>query len=175
MRSPLVVIGAVWAALGVAAANPTPAGSVTVGQTRGDRAPDQSVGDVAVAVHRDVPVDALAMSELRRIVLGDREFWPGSLRIVILMRAPVSHERDVILKNVCEMTEAQFRQHWIGKVFRADAAVGPKIVYSAEMSLDLVNRTPGAITFVDASLAKGTLKLVRVDGHLPGEAGYPLH
>ena len=28
------------------------------------------------------------------------------------------------------MTEAQFRQHWIGKVFRADTPSGPKIVYS---------------------------------------------
>jgi ABC-type phosphate transport system substrate-binding protein len=173
VRHLLVFIGAMWAALGVATATATSAGSVARAQVRGE-APGPSGGDVAVAVHRDVPIDALTMSELRRIMLGDREFWPGSTRIVILMRAPVSHERDVILKNICEMTEAQFRQHWIGKVFRADVAVGPKIVYSAETSLDLVNRTPGAITFVDASLAKGPVKIVRVDGHLPGESGYPL-
>jgi hypothetical protein len=127
-----------------------------------------------VAVHHDVPVDALTMAELRRIVLGDREFWPGNVRVTLLMRAPVSHERDVILKTVCLMTEAQFRQHWISKVFRADTAVGPKIVYSPEMSVDLVNRIPGAITFVDAASASRTLKLVKIDGKLPGEPGYPL-
>ena len=55
-----------------------------------------------------------------------------------------------MLKNICEMTEAQFRQHWIAKVFRADTAVAPKIVYSSEMAVDLVNRMAGAITFIDA-------------------------
>ena len=134
----------------------------------------QTVADVAVAVHHDVPVDGLTLPELRRIVAGDREFWPGSVRVTLLLRAPVSHERDVILKTVCQMTEAQFRQHWIGKVFRADTAVAPKIVYSPEMSVDLVNRVPGAITFVDASSASRTLKLLKIDGKLPGEAGYPL-
>ena len=134
----------------------------------------QAAADVAVAVHRDVPVDGLTLTELRRIVVGDREFWPGSLRVTLLIRAPVSHERDVILKTVCQMSEAQFRQHWIGKVFRADTAVAPKIVYSPEMSMDLVNRMPGAITFIDASSATRTLKLVKIDGKLPGEPGYPL-
>src|SRR5262249_42189770 len=130
--------------------------------------------DVAVAVHRDVPVDTLSMAELRRLVLGDREFWPGSVRVTLLIRAPVAHERDVILKTVCQMTEAQFRQHWIGKVFRADTAVAPKIVYSSEMAVDMVNRIPGAITFVDGSAPPRGMKLLKIDGKLPGESGYPL-
>jgi len=130
--------------------------------------------DVAVAVHRDVPVDGLSMAELRRIVVGDREFWPGSIRVTLLLRAPVSHERDVVLNNLSQMSEAQFRQHWIGKVFRADTAVAPKIVYSPEMSVDLVNRMPGAITFIDFSSATRSLKVLKIDGKLPGEAGYPL-
>jgi len=134
----------------------------------------QAPVDVAIAVHPDVPVDNLTLADVRRIVLGDREFWPGSLRLTLYMRAPVAHERDVILKTVCQMTEAQFRQHWIAKVFRADTAVAPKIVYSADSSVDLANRTPGAIAFVDAPVATRAMKIVRVDGKLPGEAGYPL-
>jgi ABC-type phosphate transport system substrate-binding protein len=134
----------------------------------------ETPADIAVAVHLDVPVDALTMAELRRIVLGDREYWPGSVRVTLLIRAPVSHERDVILKTVCLMSEAQFRQHWIAKVFRAETATTPKIAYSPEMAVDLVNRIPGAITFVDAASASRTLKLVKIDGKLPGEPGYPL-
>src|SRR5262245_39375331 len=125
--------------------------------------------DVAVVVHRDVPVDNLTLSELRRLVLGDREFWPASLRVTLLIRAPVANERNVILRAVCQMSEAQFRQHWIGKVFRADTAVAPKIVYSTEMSLDMANRIPGAITFVDASKVTGNMKVIRIDGKAPGD------
>ena len=134
----------------------------------------QATGDVAVVVHPDVPLDNLTVSELRRVVLGDREFWPAGVRITLLIRAPVAHERDVVLKNLCQMTEAQFRQHWIGKVFRADTALAPKIVYSAEMAVAMVNRFPGAIAFVDASLLSKGLKVVKVDGRAPGEAGYML-
>jgi ABC-type phosphate transport system substrate-binding protein len=134
----------------------------------------QATGDVAVVVHPDVPVDNLTVSELRRVVLGDREFWPAGARITLLLRAPVAHERDVVLKNLCQMTEAQFRQHWIGKVFRADTALAPKIVYSAEMAVAMVNRFPGAIAFVDASLVGKGLKVVKIDGRAPGETGYVL-
>jgi len=51
----------------------------------------------------------------------------------------------------------------------------PKIVYSNEMAVDLVNRIPGAITFIDVSQMSNRLKVVRIDGRLPGEKGYPLH
>jgi hypothetical protein len=79
-----------------------------------------------------------------------------------------------VLKNLCQMTEAQFRQHWVGKVFRADTALAPKIVYSSEMAVDMVNRVPGAIAFIDASLAGKGLKVVKIEGRMPGEKGYVL-
>jgi len=134
----------------------------------------QAAADVAIVVHPDVPIDNLTTSELRRIVLGDREFWPAGVRITLLIRAPIAHERDVVLKTLCQMTEAQFRQHWIGKVFRADTALAPKIVYSDEMARDMVNRIPGGITFVDASKVGRDLKVVKLDDRRPGEKGYAL-
>jgi len=134
----------------------------------------QSPKGVAVVVNPDVAVDNLTVSELRRLVLGDREFWPAGIRVTLLIRAPIARERDAVLKDLCQMTEAQFRQHWIGKVFRADTALAPKIVYSNTMAIDLVNRTPGAITFIDASELTRGLKVVKVDGRLPGEKGYVL-
>ena len=130
--------------------------------------------DIAVVVHSDVAVDNLALTELRRLLLGDREFWPSGVRVTLLLRAPIAAERDVAVRNVCEMTEAQFRQHWIAKVFRAETPNSPKIVYSTEMALDQVSRVPGALTFVAASAVGKGVKVLKIDGHLPGQAGYPL-
>jgi hypothetical protein len=139
------------------------------------RAEPQSGGDVAVVVNSSVPVDNLTFAELRRLLLGDREFWSAGMRVTLLIRAPVARERDTAVRDVCQMTEAQFRQHWIGKVFRADATNGPRIVYSADMALDQVSRIPGAMTFVVASAAAGKGgKILKIDGKLPGQAGYPL-
>jgi hypothetical protein len=38
----------------------------------------------------------------------------------------------------------------------------------------MVNRVPGAIAFIDASLVSNGLKVVKIDGRVPGEKGYAL-
>src|SRR5256885_12147651 len=98
---------------------------------------------VAVAVGPDVPVDDLSFPEVRKLFLGERQFWTAKLRVVLLMRAPVAPERDIVLRTIYQMTEAQFRQYWISKVFRAEVSSGPKIVYSNEMATELVSAIPG--------------------------------
>ncbi len=133
-----------------------------------------SAADVAVVVRPDVPVTSLTFAEVRKLFTGERQFWPSNLRVTLLIRAPSSRERDVVLKSIYQMSEPQFRQYWISKVFRAEAASGPKIVYSSEMATELVGAIPGAVTFVDASKVPKDLKTLRIDGRLPGEKGYPL-
>jgi ABC-type phosphate transport system substrate-binding protein len=131
-------------------------------------------GDIAVVVNPNVPVNDLTFAEVRKLLLGDRQFWSSSLRVTLLIRAPAAREREVVLKTVYQMTEAQFRQYWIAKVFRAEAASGPKIVYSNEEASELVAGIPGSIAFVDASRVPKGLKVLRIDGRLPGEKGYRL-
>jgi hypothetical protein len=40
------------------------------------------------------------------------------------------------------------------------------------MALEQVSRLQGAITFVDASLVGKRAKVLKVEGRLPGQAGY---
>jgi hypothetical protein len=92
----------------------------------------------------------------------------------LLIRAPVARERNVVLKIIYQMSESQFRQYWIAKIFRAEAATAPKVVYSNDVANELVTAIPGAIAFIDARDVRPGAKVVRVDGHLPGEPAYPL-
>ena len=131
-------------------------------------------GDVAVVVHPGVPVNDLPFAQVRKLLLGDQQFWSSSLRVTLLIRAPVSRERDVVLKTIYQMSEAQFRQYWVGKVFRAETSSGPKIVYSNDMASELVAQIPGSIAFVDASQVPKGVKVLKINGLLPGEKGYPL-
>jgi hypothetical protein len=133
------------------------------------------VSDIAVVVSHDVPVDDLTFPELRKIALGDRQFWSSNLRVTFLIRAPEARERDVILKDVLQMSEAQFRAYWIGKVFRAETTSGPKMVYSNEMAISLINSIPGSVAFMDAGQVPRDSKVIRVGGLLPGDKGYPLN
>jgi hypothetical protein len=138
-------------------------------------APSAPTGeDIAVLVHPSVPVNDLSFAEMRKVLLGDRQFWSSNLRVTLVMRAPVAREREIVLKTVYQMSEAQFRQYWIGKVFRAEASSGPRIVYSNEEATELAASIPGAITFAEATRAPKGLKVLRIDGKMPGEAGYRL-
>ena len=130
--------------------------------------------DIAVVVNPDTPVSDLSLADVRKVLLGDRQYWNTKLPVVLLIRAPVARERDVVLRVIYQMSESEFKQFWVAKIFRAEAATPPKIVYSNDMQYELVAAIPGAIAFVDARNVRPGLKVLRVDGHLPGEANYPL-
>jgi ABC-type phosphate transport system substrate-binding protein len=131
--------------------------------------------DIAVVVHPDTPVNDLSLAEVRRVFLGERQYWSSRLPVTLLIRAPVARERDVVLSVIYQMSEAQFKQYWVAKIFRAEVASPPKIVYSNDMQYELVTAIPGAIAFVDARNVRPGVKVLRVDGHLPGDREYPLH
>jgi len=158
--------GGQWAALalvvGVAAALlPGPAAS-------------QTTDAVAIVVHPEATVEGLTFAQLRRIFLGDQQFWPDRTRITLLVRAPDAYERSVVLERIYDMSEEHFRRYWIAKIFRADVSSGPKIVYSNDMILELITALPGAIGFMRVSEVAGGVKVLPIDGKLPGESGYPL-
>jgi hypothetical protein len=130
--------------------------------------------DIAVAVHPDVKVQNLAFAELRKILLGDRQFWPSGQPVTLIVRAPVAAERTLLLQKVYEMTEAQFRQYWIAKVFRAEATKGPRVVLSNDETVELIGVLPGAIALISADDVPAGVKILQVDGHSPGDRDYPL-
>ena len=141
--------------------------SVTYGQ--------DSNKSLAVIVNSGVPQESVSEEELGQILLGDTRFWDGGGLITLLIQAPVSWERDTVLGKIMQMSEPQYRQFWISKVFRAEVASGPKVVLSNEMAGILVSKIPGAMAFVDDGEIPMDTKVLKVNGLLPGESGYPLN
>ncbi|MGH9487574.1 MAG: hypothetical protein ACRD04_08280 [Terriglobales bacterium] len=129
---------------------------------------------VAILVNPATPVSNLTLVQLREIMLGNRQFWSNRQPIVLLVRAPVAPERTAVLQIIYRMSEAEFRQYWIAKIFRDEAATAPKIVYSANMTNELVVAIPGAIGFLEADQVRPGPKVLTIDGKRPGEKGYPL-
>ncbi len=103
--------------------------------------------------------------------------WSPDVPVVLLIRAPTSAERDAVLNTIYQMQEAQFKQYWIAKIFKAELSSPPKIVYSNESAVSVVASIPGAIAFIPANDVKpnADLKVIRIDDRLPGDAGYRLH
>lgn len=139
-----------------------------------DAATAGAADDVAVIVHAGVPDTALTLAELRKIYLGDRQFWPSGGPVTLVVPTPALPERSVLLNKIYRMTESQFKQYWIAKVFRAEAVASPKTAPTRAVALKLVELLPGALVLVRAGDVPKGYKRLRIDGLAPGEPGYPL-
>jgi len=136
--------------------------------------PCAAAEEMAVIVHPSTPVENLSTAEMRKIFLGERQYWNSDMPVVLIVRAPVAPERAIVLNRIYKMTESQFKQYWIARIFRAEAPSTPKVVYSNETVNELVSAIPGAISLVRAKDIGSGVKVVRIDGALPGEDAYPL-
>lgn len=134
----------------------------------------QQGGDVAVIVNPGNPVDSITTADLRKLYSGDKASWGGGLPATPFVRAAPARERDVLLKVVLKMTDAQFQEYWIKKVYSGAAAHEPLSLMSTGMQMDAVRSQKGGIALVNASEVKDGVKVIKVDGLMPGAAGYPL-
>lgn len=138
-------------------------------------APASTQGEpLAVVVHRQNPVTTVSISELRRLVLGEQSRWPNGRRVVLALREPGAAERALVVRRVCGMSESAFRRHFLQGLFAGDLSDAPRELTSANGVIRFVYNVPGAIGFVRPRDADSTVKIIAVNGLLPGDDGYPL-
>ena len=130
--------------------------------------------DMAVVVNPANSVDNLSHSELRKLFAGERRSWAGGVTVRILVRSPNTRERDALLR-LLHMTESDYEQYWTTKIYRGEAQSAPVVLPSVGMTREAIVTYPGAIALIDANDVKPGMKVLKIDSHLPGESGYPLH
>jgi hypothetical protein len=84
-----------------------------------------------------------------------------------------SPEHDALLK-LLGMSDREYKQYWLSLVFRGEVESEPTNVPSVGMQMEALSVFPGAITLVKAKNVKSGMKILKVNGHLPGEDGYPV-
>ena len=131
-------------------------------------------GDIAVAVNQKNPIDHLSSQEVRKIFAGEKRSWSAGSPIKLFVRAPGARERVVLLK-LLGMSESEYKRYWTAAVFRGEAQAEPVALFSNGMQKEAIGVYPGAVALVNAQDVKSGMKMVRVDGHMPGEAGYPFN
>jgi hypothetical protein len=134
----------------------------------------QNRGDIAVLVNPSNPVDELSLSDLRRMLTGDRRFWQGNVQVKLILPEPGSWEREQVFTIVLKANDAEFTKEWMEKVFRGEATDLPPSLPSVASAERYLISTPGGITFMRAKGSPGQLKVLRLDGKLPGDSGYVL-
>jgi hypothetical protein len=132
-------------------------------------------GAVAVIVNPRNSITDVSSSDLRKIFNGEKRSWPAGVRIKLIVLAPGSHERLVLLR-LLGMSESEYKHYWAAQVFRGDVDSEPLTVPSFGMVKEAATVFPGAIALVDARDVKPgmPLKVIKLDGHMPGDVGYSL-
>ena len=130
--------------------------------------------DMAVAVNAKNSVNNLTVTELRNLFADYKTSWPGGTAVKLFVRASGTQERTALLK-LLGMSEGEYKQYWVSQVFRGEAQAEPLALPSNGMQKEAVAAFPGGIALMDAQDVKPGMKVMRVNGRLPGETGYPLH
>jgi ABC-type phosphate transport system substrate-binding protein len=129
---------------------------------------------LAIIVNKTNPVENLSSNDLRSLLLSEQKSWPHGRRVTIVMREPGQPERVTLLKTVCRMTDSDYNKYFMQAQFIGDLQTTPKVLATAAGMRKFVFNVPGAIGYVRASEVDASVKIVRVDGRLPGEPGYRL-
>jgi len=129
---------------------------------------------LAIVVNRSNPVDNLPFNELRKIFLGERGHWQNGRRIAVLMMEHGSPERETVLREIYAMTEARYTDHFLRGLFDEDVSIVPKTLDSPARVRKFIVQAPGAIGYLRASDADESVKVLRIDGHLPSDKDYRL-
>ena len=145
-----------------------------VGGTADLQGQASSADALAIVVHRANPVDTLTAPELRRIFMLETQNWPHGRRITVVLREKGQPERNDAIRIICGISEPDYERHVLLQTFRGTVTRGPRSIQSASLMLRFIFNTPGAIGYVRADQVDASVKVVAIDGLLPGDAKYPL-
>lgn len=131
-------------------------------------------GEIAIIVNKDNAVEDISFTDLVRIFKMEKKFWDDGSQIYLIMQGSRSPEKEAILKTVYKMGDQELKQFWLAKIFQGSVPSFPKVIASNQSVKAFVRQVPNAVGYIDAAYADDSVKVLKVNGKLPGEDGYKL-
>ena len=127
--------------------------------------------NMAVVASAGNKLNDVPLADLVKFCKGTIKVWPDGKNFTIVMKNPDAPEMHGVLQKLFGGTPAEAKAT-IVKLNESRSVV--KIVESDDELLRTVEATPGAIGVVDVYAINSSVKVLRVDGKLPFDVGYPL-
>lgn len=144
----------------------------------GGRAEEPPARPVAVIVSARRGTSDVSAADLRRMFLGQITRWPDGRRIQLYVRPAGNVEQRALLERVVRMTDIDFSRHWLGQVFRGEAASPPRTIESSEMMQQIVRTNADAVGLVLmpdlAADSQRNLRVLSIDGKSVSDERYIL-
>jgi len=128
---------------------------------------------LAVFVAKDSTLQNLKMTELRRIFTNADDSGFSGQRSVPFNHTARSDDRVGFDQTVLRMDPDEVSRFWIDRKIRGLPGP-PRAVDSLSALLRLVSRTSGGIGYARPNQVTSDVRVIRINGKLPSEAGYPL-
>jgi len=138
---------------------------------RSARAQVQS--SLAVVVAKISPIQHLSQFELKKLYLGSNISDSAGERIIAFNQAPNSPDRVSFEQRVLGMTPDEVARYWIDRKIRGEGGA-PKSVGSAELLQRVVSKLEHSVAYVRADQVRPDVRVVAIDGSVPGDAAYRL-
>ena len=129
---------------------------------------------LAIVVNSKNPTDNLTLARLRALFLGEQKWWPKHRRVVLSAMRRGTPERAAVLRIIYKMEERDLNNYFLYQAFKGQAPFPPVILRTPADVRKFVGITPGAVGYLRVSDVDDSVKVVRVNGLLPDDDGYPL-
>lgn len=131
--------------------------------------------DMALVSNKSNDVTEVSLPELIKICKGQTNRWPKGRPVTFFSLNPASPQMKLVLEKVYGMSKEEVSA-LIAAANHGRTNHPAIIVVDSEKALvEAVESTPGAVGLVDVYSITGGITVLRIEGKLPLEAGYPLH
>ena len=127
--------------------------------------------EFAIIVAKESSLDNFALADLKHVYQGVPMAGPGGKHLIPLNLPTNSPDRVAFDQTVLGMAPEKVSAYWIDKKIRGQPGA-PKSIDTPELLLRVVSRIEGSIGYVRANQVSKDVKVVHIDGKVPGEAGY---
>jgi hypothetical protein len=130
--------------------------------------------DLAIVVEKNVPLDSVSSADLAKLFRCEKTSASGGIAISIVTRERGSAERNAVLANIYKFTDQAYEKYFMQQMFTGAISAAPKLVPSALIMKKLVVASPGTVGYMKAGDVDDSVKVLKIDGSLPGEPNYPI-
>ena len=129
------------------------------------------IKNMAIVVSAGSKLTDVPLADLTKLCKGAQKTWPDGKSFTLVMRDPESLEMRLAAQKLFGTAPGEIKA-MIAKLNESRLTV--KIVDNDEDLLRTVEATPGAAGIIDVYAINSSVKVLRVDGKLPFDIGYPL-
>jgi hypothetical protein len=126
---------------------------------------------MAVVVSIGSKLSDVPLTDLVKLCKGTQKTWSDGKNFLLVLKDPESPELHTAVQKLFGATPGEVKSA-IAKLNENHQVI--KVVDNDDELLRTVASTPGAIGIVDVYAISSAVKVLRVDGKLPFDVGYPL-